>query len=71
MLDTVIKYGFKQMKLNRIEALIEPKDMASVKLVERLGFLREGLLRKYEYGVGKFDDLYMYALLMEDYKDEL
>lgn len=67
-LEAVIKYGFEEMKLNRIEALIEPENVASVKLVERLDFLQEGLLREYEYGAGKFDDLYMYSLLLKDYK---
>ncbi|RST77214.1 N-acetyltransferase [Siminovitchia acidinfaciens] len=70
-LEAVIKYGFEEMKLNRSEALIEPENVASVKLVERLGFLQEGLLREYEYGAGKFDDLYMYSLLLKDYEAAL
>ncbi len=69
-LKAAIKYGVEYMNLNRIEALIEPPNVASQKLVERLGFLREGLLRSYEYYCGKFDDLYMYSLLKSDINPE-
>lgn len=67
VLEAVITYGFEKMNVERIQALIEPPNIASIKLVERHGFLREGLLRHYEYGNGKFDDLYMYAILKEDF----
>src|SRR5690606_28236780 len=61
--EAVIRHGFEQMNLHRIEALIEPPNIPSQKLAERHGFIREGLLRSYEYTCGKFDDLYIYALL--------
>ncbi|ATP42269.1 N-acetyltransferase [Solibacillus sp. R5-41] len=67
-LKPIITYGFKQLKLQRIQALIEPANIASQKLVERHGFVREGLLRSYEYTCGKFDDLYMYSLLKQDFE---
>ena len=67
-LEAVLKYGFDQLELQRVEALIEPPNISSQKLVEKHGFIREGLLRKYEYTFGKFDDLYMYSLLKEDFK---
>lgn len=66
-LKPIITYGFNQLKLQRIQALIEPSNTASQKLVERHGFVREGLLRSYEYTCGKFDDLYMYSLLKQDF----
>lgn len=69
-IEAIIKYGFEHLKLQRIEALIEPPNMPSQKLVEKLGFVREGLLRSYEFTCGKFDDLYMYSLLKGDYRRE-
>lgn len=65
--EAVIEYGFKEMNLQRIEALIEPANIPSQKLAERHGFIREGLLRNYEFTCGKFDDLYMYSLLKGDF----
>lgn len=65
-LEAVVKIGFKHMELERIEALIEPANLPSQKLVEKSGFQKEGLLRHYEYTCGKFDDLLMYSILKED-----
>lgn len=65
--EVVLKYGFEQMNLQRIQALIEPANLSSQKLVERNGFIKEGLLRKYEFTCGKFDDLLMYSLLRQDF----
>lgn len=65
--EAVIRYGFEQFNLQRIEALIEPPNIPSQKLAERQGFIREGLLRSYEFTCGKFDDLYMYSLLKRDF----
>ncbi|MFC3417923.1 GNAT family N-acetyltransferase [Salinicoccus hispanicus] len=66
-LKAVSEYGFERMDLQRIEALIEPLNISSQKLTERHGFVREGLLRSYEFTCGKFDDLYMYSLLKQDF----
>ena len=65
--EAVIGYGFEQLNLQRIEALIEPLNIPSQRLAERQGFMREGLLRSYEFTVGKFDDLYMYSMLKRDF----
>ncbi|WP_025117629.1 GNAT family N-acetyltransferase [Lysinibacillus fusiformis] len=65
-LEAVVHYGFQHLQLERIQALIEPANISSQKLVERQGFLKEGLLRHYEYTCGKFDDLLMYSILKND-----
>jgi len=68
-LEAVVKYGFHHYQLERIEALIEPANLRSQKLVEKQGFIREGLLRHYEFTCGKFDDLYMYSIIKGDLTD--
>ncbi|WP_191567355.1 GNAT family N-acetyltransferase [Metabacillus idriensis] len=68
--EVVIKYGFEQLNLQRIQALIEPPNISSKKLVERKGFIKEGLLRNYEFTCGKFDDLFMYSLLKQDFDNQ-
>lgn len=67
-LAAIIQYGFSHMELMRIQALIEPENIASQKLFVKSGFVREGLLRKYERTNGEFDDLYMYSLLRDEYE---
>ena len=65
--EAIISYGFDQMNFQRIEALVEPPNLSSQKLVEKMDFIREGLLRSYEYTCGEFDDLYIYSLLRQDF----
>lgn len=65
-LESVVKYGFQNLQLERIEALVEPANLASLKLLDRIGFEKEGLLRHYEFTCGKFDDLYIYSILKSD-----
>lgn len=65
-MEAVLKFGFNHYSFERIEALIEPANAPSQKLVEKQGFKREGLLRHYEFTCGKFDDLYMYSILKDD-----
>ncbi|WP_273852132.1 GNAT family N-acetyltransferase [Guptibacillus spartinae] len=66
-LGTIIRYGFNHYQLERIEALIEPGNIQSQRLVSKLGFIKEGLLRHYEYTLDKFDDLYMYSIIKSDF----
>ena len=66
--EAVIRYGFETLQFQRIEALIEPANVSSRKLAEKHGFIREGLLRNYEFTCGKFDDLYMYSILKRDFE---
>ncbi|MBD2871279.1 GNAT family N-acetyltransferase [Paenibacillus arenilitoris] len=66
-LAAVIAYGFEAMSLNRIQALVEPANAQCVRLLEKAGFRREGLLAQYEFTLGKYDDLFMYALVKSEY----
>ena len=67
-LCVVLKYGFEKMKLNRIQALIDSKNARSMKLVRRLGFRKEGVLRQRSYFKGKFLDDVMFSLLKTEWK---
>jgi len=63
-LGAIIDYGFGEMELNRLEAVVLPENTASIKMLEKLGFRKEGLLAEYEkWGSKGFVDLCMFALL--------
>ncbi len=63
-LNAIIDLGFKDMNLNRIDALVMPENIASIRLLEKIGFINEGLLRAYEnWGDKGFTDLYILSLL--------
>lgn len=44
-LQAMLKSGFEHRELNRVEALVYPENHASIRLLERLGFHKEGLLK--------------------------
>jgi len=66
-LKEILKYGFNEMKLHRIEAFIDPNNITSQKLLEKLKFTKEGCLRDNNYWKGKFQTVLIYSLLQNDY----
>jgi ribosomal-protein-alanine N-acetyltransferase len=63
-LNAIIDLGFQEMNLNRIDALVMPDNISSLRLLEKIGFKNEGLLREYEnWGDKGFTDLYIFSLL--------
>jgi ribosomal-protein-alanine N-acetyltransferase len=63
-LEAILDLGFTEMGLNRIEAVVMPDNIASIKLLEKLGFCDEGILKEYENWASKgFVDLCMLGLL--------
>lgn len=67
-LQIVIHYGFSSLRLNRIQALVIPGNVASIRLLEKLGFHEEGLLREYGFFKGRFHDLHCFSLLKREYQ---
>lgn len=57
---------FQEYKLHRIEANILPRNSASIRVVEKLGFVNEGLSRKYLKINGVWEDHIHYVLLNRD-----
>jgi [ribosomal protein S5]-alanine N-acetyltransferase len=65
-LRAMLHYGFVQENLNRIEALVMPGNDASVRVLAKLGFQREGILRQYGYWKNEYWDLQMFSLLRSE-----
>ncbi len=66
--EEIIKYGFKSMNLNRIEAFTVPEATSSINLLKKLGFKKEGMLRQYGYWNSRYWDENIYSLLKRDWK---
>ncbi|MFK8038148.1 MAG: GNAT family N-acetyltransferase [Crocinitomicaceae bacterium] len=64
----IIKFGFDQMSLNRIEAFIAPYNQASLKLVSKFNFKEEGLLREHYYKTENAEASAVYSLLKSEFK---
>jgi ribosomal-protein-alanine N-acetyltransferase len=71
VLTAVLTFGYQRMNLNRVEALVMPGNVGSEKVLVKLGFQCEGLLRQYAYFKDSFCDLQMFALLRQDWSKAL
>ena len=66
-LREVISFGFRRMALNRIEARCMIHNRASARLLERVGMMREGVLRQQICIRGIYYDMEMYSILRQEY----
>jgi [ribosomal protein S5]-alanine N-acetyltransferase len=65
-LRLAIPYIFTGLQLHRIEAACIPENQRSIRLLEKVGFQREGYLREYLKINGKWRDHLMFSLLAQD-----
>jgi RimJ/RimL family protein N-acetyltransferase len=61
----ICELGFFEMKLIRMEAIIFEYNKASARVLEKCGFIKEGVLRKYILKDGKILDGLLYAVVKE------
>lgn len=67
-LQALLSFAFETLDLRRLEADVDPRNKASIKSLERLGFQREGFLReRWEVG-GEIQDALFYGLLRPEWK---
>jgi len=62
-LQTVVDFGLSEIRIHRIEAFCEPKNVASMEMLKRAGFQQEGLLKGYFRWSDGFHDATILARL--------
>jgi len=67
-LQLALRYAFSTLRLHRLEANIQPGNIASVALVRRCGFVREGFSRAYWKVAGRWRDHERWALVADDWR---
>jgi len=63
---TLCKYAFEEMNLFRIWLECDPEHLAAFRCYEKVGFRKEGILRKAYYRRGSFRDTCMMGLLRDE-----
>lgn len=66
-LRLAVSYAFDVLSLERIEADVDPRNARSLRLLERVGFRHEGLLRKRWFVAGEACDSAVLGLLHEEF----
>jgi len=65
-LREMIRFSFgpgSQVQVHRMEALVMPGNIASIRVLEKLGFEREGRRREFGFWKGCYQDVDLYALV--------
>ena len=67
-LQLVLRYAFRDLKLHRVEAAVQPENARSIALVGRCGFKKEGFSPRYLKIGGRWRDHERWALLVDDWR---
>jgi RimJ/RimL family protein N-acetyltransferase len=65
--QAVLEHLFRVRGLHRVSAECDARNSASVRVLERTGFQREGLLRQHTWIKGEWTDDLLYGLLEADF----
>ena len=63
----LVAFGFEQCDLSRISAVCMRENSASLRVMEKCGLKREGLLRSAVYAKGEMQDVHLAAITSHDY----
>lgn len=66
----VLHFAFEHMNVHRVEAELDPRNEASARLLERLGFKYEGLLRERWFLYNEWSDSALYGLLRREFDEQ-
>ncbi len=66
-LPHLVAFAFLELRLHRLEADVDPRNTASIRALEKLGFQREGLMRERYFSAGEWQDGIMYSLLKSEW----
>ncbi|WP_326907815.1 GNAT family N-acetyltransferase [Sedimentibacter sp. MB31-C6] len=69
--DLLIKESFNIYKLNKIYLYTEVENLHAQKLFERIGFIKEGLLKEDLIQEGRKIDRFLYVLFIEEYLNKV
>ena len=65
-IQLVIEYGFKEMRMHSLEAIIDPENIASARVLEKNNFIKEAHFKENGFFDGKFIDSVVYSLVQKE-----
>ena len=66
-IKVVLEYGFEQLNLHSMEAIIDPDNIASERVLQKNGFVKEAHILENELWEGKYWDTVIYSLLRRNF----
>lgn len=68
-ISILVDYLFLSKDIVRVQACTDVRNVASQKVLEKVGFRKEGIIRKSLFTRGKWRDLLLYSILREEWKE--
>ncbi|MEC0204853.1 GNAT family protein [Paenibacillus lautus] len=68
VINRIIEFGFKELKLIRIEARCHPDNIGSAKVMEKTGMKFEGILRRHIWAKDDYQDVKIYSIIKDDFE---
>ena len=69
--ELILGYAFKTLKLHRVEANVQPRNTASIKVLQKTNFTKEGFSTKYLKIGGRWRDHERWAIIVEDWRKNI
>ncbi|MBQ8160661.1 MAG: GNAT family N-acetyltransferase [Clostridia bacterium] len=69
-LERMLKFGFEDLQLHRIEAMHEVRNPASGRVMQKCRMTLEGTMRQKLYNKGEWVDVNLYSILQEEWKEK-
>jgi len=66
-IKVVLEYGFEELNMHSIEAVIDPDNVASERVLQKNGFVKEAHILENELWNGKFWDTVIYSILKRNF----
>ena len=67
-IQAVVRYGFETLELNRIQATVVRENLASARVLEKVGFAREGDSKAFAFRRGQYFDTVKYSISVEEFR---
>ena len=69
-MNEILNFGFTTLEINRVEAEVMQGNIASEKVLHKLGFKKEGVLREWMYWNNNHYDITMFSLLKKEHASD-
>jgi RimJ/RimL family protein N-acetyltransferase len=66
-LRLILRFALGELRLVRVYAVVHQQNIGSIRLLEKIGFVREGVWRKASLMSRRWSDVYTYGILKEEY----
>ncbi len=64
----LLRFGFGELGLHRVVATCDPRNVASIRVLEKIGMQQEGHFREHKLVRGEWCDSLWYAILEDEWK---